>query len=98
MWLHLIEGTFPADGLELALAKSKEAEADVQWDKAVCRFCGTGCGIMVATKEGRIVATKGDPDAPANKVLNCTKGYVNGKTIYGKYRHHQPFNRVKAGN
>jgi anaerobic selenocysteine-containing dehydrogenase len=40
-----------------ALAKSKEAEAGVQWDKGVCRFCGTGCGIMVGTKDGRIVAT-----------------------------------------
>ena len=67
-----------------ALAKSKEAEADVQWDKGVCRFCGTGCGIMVGTRDGRIVATKGDPDAPVNKGLNCIKGYFNGKIIYGK--------------
>ena len=37
-------------------AAAKEAEKDWQWDKSVCRFCGTGCGIMVATKNGRIVA------------------------------------------
>ena len=80
-----------------ALAKSKEAEASVQWDKAVCRFCGTGCGIMVATKEGRIVATKGDPDAPVNKGLNCIKGYFNGKIIYGKDRLTQPLMRMTDG-
>jgi nitrate reductase NapA len=80
-----------------ALAKSKEAEAGVQWDKAVCRFCGTGCGIMVATKEGRIVATKGDPDAPVNKGLNCIKGYFNGKIIYGKDRLTQPLMRMTDG-
>ena len=80
-----------------ALAKSKEAESGVQWDKAVCRFCGTGCGIMVATKEGRIVATKGDPDAPVNKGLNCIKGYFNGKIIYGKDRLTQPLMRMTDG-
>jgi len=80
-----------------ALAKSKEADADVQWDKAVCRFCGTGCGIMVATKEGRIVATKGDPDAPVNRGLNCIKGYFNGKIQYGKDRLTRPLMRMKDG-
>ncbi len=80
-----------------ALAKSKEAEAGVQWDKGVCRFCGTGCGIMVGTRDGRIVATKGDPDAPVNKGLNCIKGYFNGKIIYGKDRLTQPLMRMTDG-
>ena len=25
---------------------------ELKWDKAPCRFCGTGCGVMVATKDG----------------------------------------------
>ena len=80
-----------------ALAKSKQAEAGVQWDKSVCRFCGTGCGIMVGTRDGRIVATKGDPDAPVNKGLNCIKGYFNGKIVYGKDRLTKPLMRMKDG-
>ncbi len=24
----------------------------IQWSKAPCRFCGTGCGVMVGVKEG----------------------------------------------
>ncbi|MEE9493518.1 MAG: nitrate reductase catalytic subunit NapA [Gammaproteobacteria bacterium] len=80
-----------------ALAKSKQAESDVQWDKGVCRFCGTGCGIMVGTKDGRIVATKGDPDAPVNRGLNCIKGYFNGKIQYGKDRLTRPLMRMKDG-
>ncbi|HMX12409.1 MAG TPA: periplasmic nitrate reductase subunit alpha, partial [Burkholderiaceae bacterium] len=47
----------------------------VRWDKGVCRYCGTGCGVLVGTKDGRVVATQGDPDAPVNKGLNCVKGY-----------------------
>ncbi len=83
---------------------AKEAEAQVkasekgwQWDKSVCRFCGTGCGIMVATKGGKIVATKGDPDAPVNRGLNCVKGYFNGKILYGADRLTQPLLRMSNG-
>ncbi|MCB1736953.1 MAG: molybdopterin-dependent oxidoreductase, partial [Gammaproteobacteria bacterium] len=78
-------------------AAAAEAEAGWQWDKSVCRFCGTGCGIMVATKDGRIVATKGDPDAPVNRGLNCIKGYFNGKILYGKDRLTQPLMRMSDG-
>jgi len=78
-------------------AAAKEAEADWQWDKGVCRFCGTGCGIMIATRDGRIVATKGDPDAPVNRGLNCIKGYFNGKIQYGKDRLTQPLMRMSNG-
>ena len=39
-----------------ALAQAKAAEAGWSWDKGVCRFCGTGCGIQIATKGGQIVA------------------------------------------
>lgn len=79
------------------VVNAAEAEKDWQWDKSVCRFCGTGCGIMVATKNGRIVATKGDPDAPVNKGLNCIKGYFLGKIQYGKDRLTQPLMRMTDG-
>src|SRR5512142_1594270 len=74
----------------------KKTEAGWRWDKAVCRFCGTGCGIMVATKNDRIVAVKGDPAAPVNMGLNCIKGYFNAKIIYGADRLTEPLMRVNA--
>ncbi len=80
-----------------ALAQARAAERDWQWDKSVCRFCGTGCGIMVASKDGRVVATKGDPKAPVNRGLNCVKGYFNGKIMYGKDRLTQPLMRMTDG-
>jgi len=42
----------------------------VKWSKAPCRFCGTGCGVTVAVKDNRVVATHGDPQAEVNKGLN----------------------------
>ena len=29
---------------------ASEVEKDFKWDKSPCRFCGVGCGILVATK------------------------------------------------
>lgn len=61
-------------------------EENWKWDKAVCRFCGTGCGIMIARKDGKIVATKGGSAAPVNCGLNCIKAYFNAKIMYGEDR------------
>lgn len=77
-------------------AAATEAESNWRWDKAACRFCGTGCGIMMATKNGKIVAVKGDPAAPVNRGLNCIKGYFNAKIMYGADRLTQPLLRVGA--
>ncbi len=65
-----------------------------KWDKAVCRFCGTGCGIMIATKDDKIIAVKGDTLAPVNRGLNCIKGYFNSKIMYGNDRLKKPLLRV----
>ncbi len=75
-------------------AKAKAAEAGWRWDKAVCRFCGTGCGVLVATKNDRVVAVKGDPKAPVNQGLSCIKGYFLAKIMYGKDRLTRPLLRV----
>ena len=50
-----------------------------------------------ASKDGRVVATKGDPDAPVNRGLNCIKGYFNAKILYGKDRLTQPLMRRTNG-
>jgi nitrate reductase NapA len=75
-------------------ALAERTQAQWKWDKGVCRFCGTGCGIMLATKNDRIIAVKGDPIAPVNMGLNCIKGYFNAKIIYGADRLIEPLMRV----
>ncbi|MBF0285593.1 MAG: nitrate reductase catalytic subunit NapA [Magnetococcales bacterium] len=70
---------------------------DIRWDKAACRYCGTGCSVLVGVKNGRIVATQGDPDAPVNRGLNCIKGYFLSKIPYGQDRLTQPMLRKKNG-
>lgn len=70
---------------------------DLKWSKAPCRFCGTGCSIMVATKAGRVVATHGDSKSEVNRGLNCVKGYFLSKIMYGEDRLTQPLLRKKDG-
>ena len=70
---------------------------DLKWSKAACRFCGTGCSIMVATKAGRVVATHGDSQSPVNRGLNCVKGYFLSKIMYGADRLTTPLLRKTNG-
>ena len=72
-------------------------EGDIRWDKGACRFCGTGCGVLIGTKGGRVVATQGDPDAPVNRGLNCIKGYFLSKIMYGQDRLTKPLLRKTDG-
>jgi len=71
--------------LKQALGGEKDP-LGIVWDKSVCRFCGTGCGVLVGRKGDKVVATKGDPDCESNKGLNCIKGYFLAKILYGKDR------------
>src|SRR6476646_5653652 len=69
----------------------------IKWSKAPCRFCGTGCGVMVGVKEGRVVATHGDMLSEVNRGLNCVKGYFLSKIMYGADRLTQPQLRKRDG-
>ncbi|OOX36863.1 nitrate reductase catalytic subunit [Vibrio parahaemolyticus] len=86
--------TLPASAANL-IASSDQTK--ITWDKAPCRFCGTGCSVLVGTQNGKVVATQGDPEAPVNKGLNCIKGYFLSKIMYGQDRLTQPLLRMKDG-
>ena len=69
----------------------------LKWSKAPCRFCGTGCGVTVAVRDNKVVATQGDPQCEVNKGLNCVKGYFLSKIMYGQDRLTRPLLRMKNG-
>ncbi|NRH29549.1 nitrate reductase catalytic subunit NapA [Pseudomonas sp. MS19] len=81
-------------------ASNLVTEADMttlEWNKAPCRFCGTGCSVMVATKDNHVVATHGDVKAEVNRGLNCVKGYFLSKIMYGVDRLTKPMLRMSNG-
>ena len=87
-----------AVGLTLPEAHgARDPEEGWRWDRGVCRFCGVGCGIQVATQGGRVVAVKGDVDSTVNRGLLCMKGYANARILYGEDRLTRPLMRMKDG-
>jgi len=79
------------------VASAPDPQPGWRWDKGACRFCGVGCGIQIATKDGKITAVKGDPDSPVNRGLLCIKGYANALIPYGEDRLTRPLLRMKGG-
>ena len=66
----------------------------VSWDKAPCRFCGTGCHVQVGVEKGKVVGIAGDPKAQVNQGLLCVKGYHSALALYGKDRLTTPMLRI----
>lgn len=68
----------------------------IVWGKTPCRFCGTGCGLLVGVSGGRAVAVKGDPNCSVNKGLCCVKGYHSIQILYGEDRFTTAYVRKKG--
>ena len=79
--LAAAQGTTPTVGPTLP-----PAGEGITWDKAPCRFCGTGCHVQVGVRDGKVVAVQGDQLADVNKGLLCMKGYHVGGILYGEDR------------
>jgi formate dehydrogenase major subunit len=47
---------------------------DAKETKTICPYCAVGCGIIVHTKDGKVVNTEGDPDHPISEGTLCSKG------------------------
>ena len=73
-------------GISFADWKETGGAGTITWKKTPCRFCGTGCGLLVGVSGARAVAVKGDPNCTVNKGLCCVKGYHSVQALYGKDR------------
>ena len=80
-----------------SLAQAADPNRPDKWVKGVCRYCGTGCGVMVGVKDGKAVAIKGDPNNH-NAGLLCLKGAMLIPVLNSKERVTQPMlRRQKEG-
>lgn len=64
-------------GVDPATAKTKEMESKlkgVEETTTICPYCSVGCGILVHTKDGKVVNTEGDPEHPISEGTLCSKG------------------------
>jgi len=82
-FLKLSGGTVVAGAVAGTALKPDEASADEVKDirikgakttTTVCPFCSVGCGIIVHTKDGKVINTEGDPEHPISEGTLCSKG------------------------
>jgi nitrate reductase NapA len=86
-----------AEHPELVQLAGNPEDPSLSWDKAPCRYCGTGCGVEVGLKDGKVAAVRGDQLSPVNKGLLCVKGYHLPAMLYGKDRLKFPMKRKADG-
>lgn len=61
-----------------------------EWVKSVCRFCGTGCGVMLGIRNRKLVALRGDRAHPTTKGLVCAKSLFLPKVVASPDRLKKP--------
>jgi len=61
--------------LDPAEAQAKELRIKgAKVTKTICPYCSVGCGMLVYTKDGKVVNTEGDPEHPISEGTLCSKG------------------------
>ncbi len=71
-----------------------------EWRRGVCRFCGTGCGVMIGLRDQKVVEVKGD-ELAHNRGMLCVKGSLlpeilklPGRLQYPMIRKNETLERV----
>ncbi len=64
--------------------------ADTQETRSTCPYCGTGCGVVISSRQGRIIGVRGDAAHPANFGRLCSKGSTLHQTTLATGRALQP--------
>ncbi len=79
---NFIKGSCLTAGAVALTGKQSEAGVDspemrtkgLQTSTTVCPYCAVGCGMIVHTKNGKIVNIEGDTEHPINQGSLCSKG------------------------
>jgi molybdopterin-containing oxidoreductase family iron-sulfur binding subunit len=60
------------------------------WYASRCDQCSSGCGIVVKTREGRVINVEGNPHHPTNQGTLCTWGKLGLQAPYSPDRYEGP--------
>jgi len=64
-------GVSPEDA---AIKELELRTKDAKVTNTICPYCSVGCGIIVHTKNGKVVNAEGNPEHPINEGALCSKG------------------------
>ena len=60
---------------------------------STCRECAAACGILIETRDGRVIKMEGNPDNPVNRGALCARGQAAPQGLYNPDRYRQPMMR-----
>ena len=61
--------------------------------RAICPYCGTGCGLELYVKDNKVVGVKGDPSSPVSRGQTCVKGHFGLDFLHSPERLQKPLIR-----
>ena len=67
------------------------------WYATSCRECPAGCGMLMRSRESRVVKCEGKPQHPINSGTLCARGQAAVQGLYDPDRARQPLRRTKGG-
>lgn len=100
--IKMSAAAFAAGALNIPFAGSAGAAAGDavevdEWIKGACRFCGTGCGVYVGVRDGKVAGIRGNPKALTNFGFLCVKGFKGYTSMYHPDRLTDPLVRDEKG-
>ena len=67
-------GAFVGGASFLSGCQSADKLKGAKESTTICPYCGVGCGLIVSSRDGKVINTEGDPDHPINHGALCAKG------------------------
>jgi len=84
-------------GFDLYPAQAYAAELRIKGAKettTVCCYCSVGCGLVVHTRDGKVINTEGDPEHPISEGSLCSKGASISQNANNESRLQKPLYRA----
>ena len=69
------------------------SEFSIKTVKSVCPYCGVGCGMLLESRDNKILKVTGDKRHPANFGRLCTKGQTSAQALTNSGRMESAFVR-----
>ena len=60
---------------------------------STCRECAASCGLLVETRDGRVIKLEGNPAHPLNRGALCARGQAAPQGLYNPDRYREPMVR-----
>src|SRR5437762_8930660 len=84
-------GQKPADRLIPYLVAPEDILPGVPyWYASTCRECPAGCGVLIKSREGRVIKIEGNPNHPLSRGGLCGRGQAALQGLYDPDRVRTP--------